>query len=371
MNTYVTEMRGDPMATTGRTLEVTVPDPVPESALDTAGTPADAELLREMYRRMLAGRRFDARATNLAKQGRLTVYPSSLGQEACQVGAVLALRDDDWLFPTYRDSVALVARGIDPVDVLTLFRGDRHCGYDSVERRTAPQCTPLATQLPHAVGLAHAARMSGDDIAALAFVGDGGTSEGDFHEACNFAAVWRAPVVFLVQNNQYAISVPLARQTQAPTLAHKAIGYGLPARLVDGNDVLAVYTAVSEAVEAARGGARPALIEAVTYRIGPHTNSDDPGRYRDPGEAGRWRERDPLLRLERYLVDHGLLDDAIRADAESTAEAVDSSVLHRIGDAPPPVSDALFSNVYARPTAHLREQAARLAAELELAREEP
>lgn len=359
------------MAAATRTPEITVPDPVPESLLDVGGMPADAGLLREMYRRMVVGRRFDARATNLAKQGRLAVYPSSLGQEACQIGTVLALDDDDWLFPTYRDSVALVTRGIDPIDVLALFRGDRHCGYDPAAWRTAPQCTPLATQMSHAVGLAHAARLSGDNMIALAFIGDGGTSEGDFHEACNFAAVWGAPVVFLVQNNQYAISVPLAGQTRAPTLAHKGIGYGIPARLVDGNDVLAVYTAVSEAIEAARAGAGPTLIEAVTYRLGPHTNTDDPGRYREPGEVERWRERDPLVRLERYLARHDLLDDAIRHDAETAAAAVASSVLHRIGATPPPAPETLFANVYAQPTTQLREQAARLAAELELTHEEP
>ena len=172
---------------------------------------------------MVSGRRFDAQATALTKQGRLAVYPSSHGQEACQVGGVLALRDTDWMFPTYRESMALVARGIDPVQALTLLRGDWHCGYDPTTTRTAPQCTPLATHSLHAAGLAYAARRRGQDTVALAFVGDG-TSEGDFHEALNFAAVFRAPVVFLIQNNRYAISVPLAKQTAAPSLRTRESG---------------------------------------------------------------------------------------------------------------------------------------------------
>ncbi|HEX8929704.1 MAG TPA: thiamine pyrophosphate-dependent enzyme, partial [Actinomycetota bacterium] len=183
-----------------------------------------AEELPALYKALVIGRRFDRQATALTRQGRLAVYPSSNGQEACQVGAVLAVRRSDWLFPTYRESVALVTRGIDPVEVLTLFRGDWHLGYDPRAHRAAPQSTPLATQTLHAVGLADAARRRGDDLVALAFVGDGATSEGDFHEALNFASVWRAPVVFLIQNNQWAISVPLDKQTHAPTLAHKGIG---------------------------------------------------------------------------------------------------------------------------------------------------
>ncbi|KOG74339.1 pyruvate dehydrogenase, partial [Streptomyces varsoviensis] len=164
----------------------------------------------------------NTQATALTRQGRLAVYPSSTGQEACEVAAALVLQEQDWLFPSYRDTLAVVARGLDPVAALTLLRGDWHTGYDPRERRVAPLSTPLATQLPHAVGLAHAARLAGDEVVALAMVGDGGTSEGDFHEALNFAAVWRAPVVFFVQNNGFAISVPLAKQTAAPSLAHKA-----------------------------------------------------------------------------------------------------------------------------------------------------
>src|ERR1700728_4789025 len=231
---------------------------VPSAGL---GLPAD-DVLLALYRKMVLGRRFDVQATALTKQGRLAVYPSARGQEASQIGAVAPLRQRDWLFPTYRDSMAVVSRGGDPGEVLTLLKGDWHCGYDPYAHRVAPQCTPLATHAPHAVGLAHAARLKGEDTVALVMLGDGATSEGDTHAALNFAAVWNSPVVFFVQNNGYAISVPVARQSAAPSLAAKGIGYGIPGLLVDGHDPAAVYSAVRQAVESAAGGG-PTLIEAL------------------------------------------------------------------------------------------------------------
>ena len=227
---------------------------------------------------MVIGRRFDAQATALTKQGRLAVYPSSRGQEACEIGAVLALREHDWLFPTYRDSVAIVTRDVDAVEALSLLRGDWHCGYDPYAYRVAPQCTPLATNTLHAVGLAHAMKVKGEDAAVLVLLGDGATSEGDTHEALNFAAVWQAPVVFLVQNNGFAISVPLAKQTAAPSFAHKAVGYGMPGKLIDGNDAAQVYTTVRDALDAARAGARS---DAHRGRHLPHRGAHQ-RRRRDP-----------------------------------------------------------------------------------------
>src|SRR5215475_4862903 len=271
--------------------------------------PGDDALLA-LHRKMVLARRFDTQATALTRQGRLAVYPSARGQEAGEVGAVLALRPQDWLFPTYRDTMAVVCRGLDPVEVLSLLRGDWHCGYDPYEYRVAPQCTPLATNTPHAVGLAYAARLKKQDQFALALLGDGATSEGDTHEALNFAAVWKAPVVFLIQNNGYAISVPLARQTAAPTLAAKGIGYGVPSLLIDGNDAAAVYAAARAGVERAAAGGGPTLIEAVTYRIEAHTNADDSTRYRTDAEVRAWLERDPIARLAAYLKAKNLLDDA-------------------------------------------------------------
>ncbi|MEU8962573.1 pyruvate dehydrogenase (acetyl-transferring) E1 component subunit alpha [Streptomyces sp. NPDC048491] len=341
-----------------------LPDPEPFRVLGT-GAELDRPLMLKLYAELVRGRRFNAQATALTKQGRLAVYPSSTGQEACEVAAALALEERDWLFPSYRDTLAAVARGLDPVQALTLLRGDWHTGYDPREHRIAPLCTPLATQLPHAVGLAHAARLKGDDVVALALVGDGGTSEGDFHEALNFAAVWQAPVVFLVQNNGFAISVPLAKQTAAPSLAHKAVGYGMPGRLVDGNDAPAVHQVLSEAIGRARRGGGPTLIEAVTYRMEAHTNADDATRYRGSAEVDAWREHDPIRLLEGELTARGLIDeDGIRAAAEA-AETMAAALREQMNAEPALNPMDLFAEVYTAQSGQLREQAAQLRAELE------
>jgi pyruvate dehydrogenase E1 component alpha subunit len=356
-----------------QTVQGLLPSLTPVRFVAEDGTPAKpptgyteppADVLRAAYRHMVLGRRFDTQATALTKQGRLAVYPSSRGQEACQIGAVLALRPDDWLFPTYRDSVALVTRGIDPVEVLTLLRGDWHCGYDPAATRVAPQCTPLATQVLHATGMAESLRRKGTDGVAMALIGDGATSEGDFHEALNFAAVFRAPVVFFVQNNKYAISVPLARQTSAPALAYKGIGYGVRSEQVDGNDPVAVLAVLTAAVEHARAGHGPFLVEAHTYRMDAHTNADDATRYRDAEEVERWSAADPLSRLETYLRARGALTDEDIAVVREEAEVLAAEL--RAGMNAESVCDPLelFDHVYAEPTPQLREQRALLAAEL-------
>jgi pyruvate dehydrogenase E1 component alpha subunit len=351
-----------------------LPSPAPLQLIDPDGNaghgPAGLRLpapstLVELYRRMVVGRRFDSQATALTKQGRLAVYPSSRGQDACQVGAVLALRQQDWLFPTYRDSVAIVTRDVDPVEVLSLLRGDWHCGYDPYQHRVAPQCTPLATNTPHAVGLAYAARLKHQDQVALVMLGDGATSEGDTHEALNMAAVWRAPVVFLVQNNGYAISVPLAKQTAAPSLAHKGIGYGMRSVLVDGNDAAAVYAVARAAVEAAATGAGPTLVEAITYRIEAHTNADDAARYRSTDEVRQWAARDPIARLEAYLRRNGLLDDAAAAEVIAAADQFASQVREQLNVDADTEPAELFAHVYAQPTAALDRQRAQLLADIE------
>lgn len=350
-----------------------LPQTEPVRLLDPDGTPLPSradlpeppvEVLREMYRRMVVGRRFDAQATALTKQGRLAVYPSSRGQEACQVGAVLALRDDDWVFPTYRESMALTARGIDPVEVLTLLRGDWHCGYDPTVVHTAPQCTPLATQCVHAAGLAYGESYQGRDTVALAFIGDGATSEGDFHEGLNFAAVFKAPVVYFVQNNKYAISVPLSRQTAAPSLAYKGVGYGVPSEQVDGNDPLAVLAVLTRAVAHARAGHGPYLVEAHTYRMEAHTNADDASRYRDPDEVEAWRGRDPVARLEAYLRNRGELDDATVAQVAAEAEGYAADLRERMHAQPTVDPLSLFDHVFAEPTPQLVEQREQVRAEL-------
>jgi 2-oxoisovalerate dehydrogenase E1 component alpha subunit len=351
-----------------------LPSAAPLQLIDPHGQPGgnpggltfpEPAVLAALHRHMVLGRRFDTQATALARQGRLAVYPSSRGQDACQVGAVLALRDPDWLFPTYRDSVAILTRGVDATETLGLLRGDWHCGYDPYEHRVAPQCTPLATHVVHAAGLAHAATLQGRDQVALVLLGDGATSEGDTHEALNLAAVWKAPVVFLVQNNGYAISVPLAKQTAAPTIAAKGIGYGIPSLLIDGNDAAAVYAAARDGIERAASGAGPTLIEAITYRVEAHTNADDPTRYRTDEEVRGWLERDPISRLEACLRARRLLNDAAASGLAAEADRLAGELRDRMNTDVSVDPAGLFEHVYASPTAALERQRAALLAELD------
>lgn len=324
----------------------------------------DDETLMAAYEQLVVGRRVNDQNSALVRQGRMAVYPSSHGQEACQVAAALCLGADDWMFPTYRDSVAVMAKGVDPLETMILFRGDWHGGYDPRKYKVGIQSTPLTTQLLHAVGVAHAAKLRGEDTVVLAMCGDGATSEGDFHEALNFAAVFNLPVIFFVQNNQYAISVPLAQQSVAPSLAHKAVGYGMAGERVDGNDLVALMAVLGRAVELARTGSGPLLVEAHTYRMQAHTNADDATRYRQDTEVQAWQTKDPLNRMTAYLQGKGLLDDAaserIAAHAEETAKALRDG-LNQDPDVDPL---ELFQHVYAHQTPQLAEQAALLADEL-------
>lgn len=344
--------------------------------IDEHGTPVaderyalpDTGALLDAYRGLVEGRRINDQAGALVRQGRLAVYPSSHGQEACQVGAAMVLGDTDWLFPTYRDSVAVIARGVEPADAMVLLKGDWHSGYDVRAHRVAPQATPLATQLLHAVGFAQAAKHRGEDTVVLALCGDGATSEGDFHEAMNFAAVFHVPVVFFVQNNEFAISVPLSRQTAAPSLAHKAIGYGMPGQRVDGNDVAAVLAVLQEAVDRARAGGGPSLVEAHTYRMQAHTNADDDTRYRERDEVQAWIARDPLQRLRAHLIASGALDadteERFAAGAEEIAAAM-RTALNTDADLDP---EDLFRFVTATRSPQLDEQWHLLRDEIERSR---
>ncbi|NUP75348.1 MAG: pyruvate dehydrogenase (acetyl-transferring) E1 component subunit alpha [Sinomonas sp.] len=326
--------------------------------------PSDAELL-EAYRRLVIGRRVNDQNSALVRQGRLAVYPSSHGQEACQVAAALCLREGDWMFPTYRDSVAVMTRGVDPVEAMTLFRGDWHGGYDPHEHHVGIQSTPLTTQLLHAAGVAHAAKLRGEDTVVLAMCGDGATSEGDFHEALNFAAVFHLPVVFFIQNNQYAISVPLAHQSVAPSLAHKAVGYGMAGERVDGNDIVALLAVLDRAVTLARAGSGPLLVEANTYRMQAHTNADDATRYRNEAEVQAWAAKDPLNRMRQYLRSTGALTDEVESGFAGDAEDVAQHLRDGLNSDPTIDPQDLFRHVFAEPTPQLREQAAFLADELD------
>ncbi|MFJ6299935.1 pyruvate dehydrogenase (acetyl-transferring) E1 component subunit alpha [Pseudarthrobacter oxydans] len=326
--------------------------------------PGDEELLAA-YEQLVVGRRVNDQNSALVRQGRMAVYPSSHGQEACQVAAALCLSEGDWMFPTYRDAVAVMTRGVDPVQVMTIFRGDWHGGFDPLEHKVGIQCTPLTTQLLHAVGVAHAAKLRGEDTVVLAMCGDGATSEGDFHEALNFAAVFHLPVIFFVQNNKYAISVPLAHQSVAPSLAHKAVGYGMAGERVDGNDVVALLAVLDRAVKLAREGSGPLLVEANTYRMQAHTNADDDTRYRQNSEVAEWRAKDPVNRMRTYLTDRGLLDDDGEARIRDKAEAVATQLRDGLSEDVPVDPQELFRHVFEKTTPQLKEQSALLADELD------
>lgn len=352
--------------------EQLLPSAVPVMLVDPEGRATglsgfdlpDSEVLVRAFGAMIAARRLNDQAYALVRQGRLAVYPSSHGQEACQVAAAQVLADEDWLFPTYRDTAAAVARGVDPVEVLVLLKGDWHSGYDPYATKVAPQATPLATQLLHAVGVAHAAKLRREPTVVMALCGDGATSEGDFHEALNFAAVFRVPVVFFVQNNEYAISVPLARQSVAPSIAHKGIGYGVPGERVDGNDAAALLAVLGVAVDRARSGAGPQLVEAHTYRMQAHTNADDATRYREDSEVAAWVERDPIARLETYLRDQTLLTDDQVAAFAAEAEAMAAHTRDGLNTDIEPNPHDLFDYVFATRTTQLAEQSALVVDEL-------
>jgi len=330
--------------------------------LDTALEPdIAADDLKRLYRAMLLGRRLDERMVRLQRQGRIGTFAPIKGQEASQMGSVFTLRPTDWMVPSFRETAAMIYRGWPIEKMLLLFAGYLEGGRPAPDQHDLPITIPVATQLPHAVGLAYAAQYRGDDAVVMAYFGDGATSEGDFHEALNFAGVWHVPIVFVCQNNQWAISVPLKKQTHSRTLAQKALAYGFPGIQVDGNDVLAVYAASREAVERARAGAGPTLIECVTYRLGVHTTADDPTKYRSDEEVKAWEQKDPLTRFSAYLQKKNLL-------AEGLAEQIDAEIaaaVQRFEATPAADPLTMFDHVYAELPPHLRAQKEELSERLE------
>jgi pyruvate dehydrogenase E1 component alpha subunit len=330
--------------------------------LDTALEPdIAADDLKRLYRAMLLGRRLDERMVRLQRQGRIGTFAPIKGQEASQMGSVFTLRPTDWMVPSFRETAAMIYRGWPIEKMLLLFAGYLEGGRPAPDQHDLPITIPVATQLPHAVGLAYAAQYRGDDAVVMAYFGDGATSEGDFHEALNFAGVWHVPIVFVCQNNQWAISVPLKKQTHSRTLAQKALAYGFPGLQVDGNDVLAVYAASREAVERARDGAGPTLIECVTYRLGVHTTADDPTKYRSDEEVKAWEQKDPLTRFSAYLQKKNLL-------AEGLAEQIDAEIaaaVQRFEATPPADPLTMFDHVYAELPPHLQAQKEELSERLE------
>jgi len=329
------------------------PDPADADA-DALGV--DAETMRALYRFMALTRALDEGAAALQRQGELAVYPQLLGQEAAQVGSAAALARSDWIVPSYRELGAAIVRGIDPVEYLAFYRATWNGGmWDPLAHRFAPVCVPVASQIPHAVGLAMGCKLDEAADCCLVYFGDGATSQGDFHEGCNWAGVFQVPVILFCQNNQWAISMPVHGQTGAP-IHRKAEAYGFPGIQVDGNDVVAVYRAVRDAAERARAGRGPTLIEAVTYRLGAHSTADDAGRYRSDSEVERWRALDPLARHRRWLVEHRLAaDDLFRAVDEEAAELAQRVRTGVIATTPRP-ADELFRWVYEDPPATLVRQ---------------
>jgi 2-oxoisovalerate dehydrogenase E1 component alpha subunit len=311
---------------------------------------------RELLRLMIRSRRLDRECWALQRQGELTVYPPFEGQEAAQVGSAFALGPDDFVFPSFRELAAAVVRGVDVVEYLQYHRGTWHGGpYDPIASRFAPICVPVATQIVHAVGWAMGSKLDGSTACSLAYFGDGSASEGDFHEGANLAAVFGAPAILFCQNNGWAISVPSHRQFAAP-IADRAAGYGMPGVRVDGNDVLAVYAVTRAALERARAGEGPTLIEAVTYRIGSHSTADDASRYRDEDEVAAWRERDPIDRYRSYLLGDGTIDETFVRSCDDEAEAWVADVradLTALGE--PPASE-MFDHAFADPPPTLLAQ---------------
>jgi pyruvate dehydrogenase E1 component alpha subunit len=325
--------------------------------LDTALEPElSADDLRRLYRAMLLGRRLDERMIRLQRQGRIGTFAPIKGQEASQTGSVFTLRKTDWMVPSFRETAAMLWRGWPIEKLLRFFAGYLEGGQPAPEQHDLPITIPVATQLPHAVGLAYAAQYRGDDAVVMAYCGDGATSEGDFHEALNFAGVWHVPVVFVVQNNQWAISVPLKKQTHSRTVAQKALAYGFPGIQVDGNDVLAVYAASREAVERARSGGGPTLIECVTYRLGVHTTADDPTKYRSEEEVKAWEKKDPLTRFSAYLEKKTLLVAGLEQQVdEEIARAVQTFEASTAAD---PLT--MFDHAYGELPPHLQAERAEL-----------
>lgn len=319
--------------------------------------------LRNLYRDMVMTRRFDGEATALQRQGELGLWASLLGQEAAQIGSGRALRDDDYVFPTYREHGVAWCRGVDPTNLLGMFRGVNHGGWDPTTNNFHLYTIVIGSQTLHATGYAMGVAKDGADSAVIAYFGDGASSQGDVAEAFTFSAVYNSPVVFFCQNNQWAISEPTERQMRVP-LYQRAQGFGFPGVRVDGNDVLACLAVTRWALERARRGEGPTLVEAFTYRMGAHTTSDDPTKYRRDEETAAWEAKDPILRLKAHLLATGGADEAYFEQLEVESEALGKRVREVVRSMPDPDTMAIFENVYADGHALVDEERAQFAAYL-------
>lgn len=342
------------------------PSPAAEQYLPLIEAISDAEL-EQFYRDMVVIRAIDTQATNLQRQGQLALWPPSRGQEAAQVGSARAARTQDTLFPSYREHAVTRIRGVDPVDIIKLMRGVSHGGWDPTDPKngnTRLYTLVLGSQVLHAAGYAMGLNFDGrsgtgdvdKDEAVIVYYGDGASSQGDVHEAMVFAASYQAPTVFFLQNNHWAISVPVATQSRVP-LVERSAGYGIPSVRVDGNDVLASYAVSRTALDEARSGQGPRAIEAVTYRLGAHTTSDDPTKYRGSDEEQSWAQRDPIDRMRAFLENRGA---AGRFFADVDAEAADAAedLRARSVELGSPTADLVFDHVYSDPHPLIAEQKA-------------
>jgi pyruvate dehydrogenase E1 component alpha subunit len=342
--------------------------PAIAAAPSSAGALSAADLL-DAYRTMLLSRATDERCLSLQRQGRIGFYVPASGQEAAQVGAARALRPEDWVFPAYRELGVALTRGVPLETLLNQFIGNsgdllkgrqmpNHYGYR--DYRFVVASSPIGTQITQAVGAAMAARQRKDPIVTITFFGDGATSSNDFHAGMNFAGVYKAPTIFFCQNNQWAISLPRAKQTHSVTLAEKAAAYGFPGVVVDGTDLPAVYAAVAAARDRAVRGEGPTLIEAQVYRFGPHSTSDDPHRYRSDAEVAHWKETDPVKRVKELLENAGQWDEARDVALVEETKARVSAALAVAEQAGPVAADSLLDDVFAQPTPQLAAERADL-----------
>jgi 2-oxoisovalerate dehydrogenase E1 component alpha subunit len=344
-------------------VQLIAPDGAPTSC-DRYSRDLPPETLSWLYEMMVVTRELDIEFVNLQRQGELALFASCRGQEAAQIGAAACLRKTDWLFPQYREIGAFLIRGITPAQMGAVWRGKWHGGLGFTEKCCAPIAIPIGTHGLHAVGAAMAAQRLGEDSVTVTFLGDGATSEGDAHEALNLAAVYKAPCVFFVQNNQWAISVPVSHQMAAPSIAHRAIGYGMPGIRVDGNDVLACFAVMTEAAQRAREGGGPTLIEAVTYRLGPHTTSDDPTRYRLQEEVEHWLARDPISRYRTYLQSVGVWTERLEERVSARSKRLRTELRDSVVGADDIDVTEMFDTVYHDITPELARQRDQLVAEL-------
>ena len=341
-----------------------------DGALDKAREPAlDDATLGSMYRSMRLIRLLDERCMNLQRQGRIAFFGTTTGEEAAVIGSAVALGREDWIFPALRQGGALLHRGFPLRKYFAHMFGNAEsvelgrsmpCHFSDRAQNFVTWSSCMATQLPHAVGMAYGAKLKKTGQVAMGYLGDGASSENDFHHALNFAGVWKVPVVFFCNNNQWAISVPFSKQTASGNVAVKARAYGFPGVRFDGNDVLGVYAATKEAVDRARRGEGPTLLEAVTYRMQGHSSSDDPTRYRSAAEVEAWARRDPLARFAKDLRGRGLLDDAREADLVAALTAQINDAIAAAEAAGPPPTDTLITEVYAEPPWHLHQEYAEL-----------